>query len=371
MLVLNSNMENGTLTVSLRIEPGEFMDALNEAYAEHTDTYPVPGHASGLAPREEIEKLYGETALFDEALDICVPRLYARYLKENGIRTVGRPQLTEVTWLHGGGAKFTVVCDVYPKVKLGQYKGLTVDAKRENTEEFTAKALTAACMNMTAEVPQGMVTQKLEAMLAKEKMQIGRDAIYNLLSDFTAVIEAAYAEMDIHRSKAQVQAEALDVMLQTVSGDNKAVSPEKFRSLVRELVEHYRIVPRTFDETIDRLVAEHSTKKRAMTPDERIDAAFDAYLGSINQTLGLWRENNTEKARDAAMFDLLLGAVAEAEGLVVSGDEYMRAMRQLSDETGVELDEVMAQVDGQLVREQMLRDKARELIVSSAKERGE
>lgn len=34
MLVLNSNMENGTLTVSLRIEPGEFMDALNEAYAE-------------------------------------------------------------------------------------------------------------------------------------------------------------------------------------------------------------------------------------------------------------------------------------------------------------------------------------------------
>ena len=36
MLVLNSNMENGTLTVSLRIEPGEFMDALNEAYAEHT-----------------------------------------------------------------------------------------------------------------------------------------------------------------------------------------------------------------------------------------------------------------------------------------------------------------------------------------------
>lgn len=56
---------------------------------------------------------------------------------------------------------------------------------------------------------------------------------------------------------------------------------------------------------------------------------------------------------------------------MVSGDEYMRAMRQLSDETGVELDEVMAQVDGQLVREQMLRDKARELIVSSAKERGE
>ena len=78
-----------------------------------------------------------------------------------------------------------------------------------------------------------------------------------------------------------------------------------------------------------------------------------------------------EAQRTSDMFDLLLGAVAEAEGLVISGDEYMQVMQQLSDETGVELDEVMAQVDGQLVREQMLRDKARELIVSSAKERGE
>ena len=368
MLVLNSNLENGSLTVCLRIEPGEFMDALNAAYAEHTDTYPVPGFASGLAPREEVEKLYGETALFDEALDICVPKLYAQYLSDNGIRTVGRPQLTEVTWLTGGGAKFTVVCDVYPEVKLGQYKSLEVDAKRENAEEFTARALTAACLNMTAQVPQGMVTQKLDAMLAKEKMQIGQDAVYNLLSDVTAVIEAAYAEMDLHRPKAQIQAEALDVMLQTVSGDNKVVSPEKFRALVHELVEHYRIVPSTFDETIDRLVAERTSKNRAMTPDERIDEAFDAYLGSVNQTLGLWRENNTEKARDAARFDLLLGAVAEAEGLTVSEDEYMLVMQQISDETGVELDEVMAQVAEQPVREQLLRDKARELIVSSAKE---
>lgn len=368
MLVLENRIENGTLTVSLRIEPAEFMDALNEAYSEHTDTYPVPGYAAGLAPREEIERLYGETALFDEALDICVPRLYSKYLAGSGLRTVGRPQLTEVTWLTGGGARFTVVCDLYPEVTLGRYRDLSVSARRDDGEKFTAKALTAACMNMTAEVPQGMVSQKLDAMLAKEKMRVGQDVIYNLLADFTAVLEGAYAETDLHRPKAQIQAEALDIMLQTVSGDNRVVSPGKFRELVREHVEHYRILPRSFDETVDRLVEERKAKKRAMSPDERIDEAFDAYLGSINQTPGLWRENNTEKARDAARFDLLLGAVAEAEHLTVSGDEIMQVMSRISDETGAELDEVMARVDESAVREQLLRDKALHLIVDSARE---
>ena len=119
MTVISSICENNTLTLTLRIERSEFAKALDEAYMNDTEHYAVPGFAAGLAPRKKIEELYGQTALFDEALDICVPRLYSRYLSENGIRTVGRPQLTAVTWLMGGGADFTVVCGVYPEVKLG------------------------------------------------------------------------------------------------------------------------------------------------------------------------------------------------------------------------------------------------------------
>ena len=143
MTVISSICENNTLTLTLRIERSEFAKALDEAYMNDTEHYAVPGFAAGLAPREKIEELYGQTALFDEALDICVPRLYSRYLSENGIRTVGRPQLTAVTWLMGGGADFTVVCGVYPEVKLGEYKELEVNAKRDDEETFTAAVLTA------------------------------------------------------------------------------------------------------------------------------------------------------------------------------------------------------------------------------------
>ena len=305
MTVISSVCENNTLTLTLRIERGEFAKALDEAYMNDTEHYAVPGFAAGLAPREKIEELYGQTALFDEALDICVPRLYSRYLSENGIRTVGRPQLTAVTWLTGGGADFTVVCGVYPEVKLGEYKELEVNAKRDDEEAFPAAVLTAACTNMQAEVPESMVKQKLEAILAGDKMRVAQDPIYNVLADFTAILDEAYKQSDVTRSRAQVQAEALDVMLQTVSGDNREVSPAKLHELIRELVEHYRIVPRSFDEMLENIISERGTKKRAMTDDEKINDAFAAYLGTINQTEEMWRKDNTKRAEDAARFEIM------------------------------------------------------------------
>lgn len=368
MLELAKNRDGDTLTVTLRIEPGEFAKALDDAYVENSERFPVPGYAAGLAPREEIEKLYGATALFDEALDICVPQLYGKWLSEHGVRTVGRPQLTEVTWLEGGGAKFTVVCDVYPEIELGEYRSLEVRAPRSETERFTAAALSAACANMKGEPPKGMVEQKLESMLAGEKLRISRDAIYHVLADFIDILDEAYRETDIVRPKAQVRAEALDVMLQTVSGDNRELSPARFRELVRELVDRYRPIPRGFDETLDRLMQEHSTKKRAMTDEQKIDAAFDAYLGSIDQNLELWRQNKRPMAEDAARFDLLLTAVAERERLFVTDEELAEVYRQIAGETGLELEEVMAEVEAEPVRSQLLRDKARQLIVDSARE---
>lgn len=368
MIVLSSNTKNQTLTATIRIQRDEFLHALQEAYIANTDKIVLPGYAAGLAPREAIEQYYGETALFDEALDLCVPKLYSEYLQENRLRTVGRPQLTEVTWLSGGGAKFTVVCDLFPAVKLGTYKGVKVPASRKNADEFAAKALVAACTEVQADVPQVMIQQKLGAMLAGKKMQIGRDAIYHVLADFTAVLEQAYRETGVCRPQAQVRAQALDVMLQTVSGDNAQLSPSKFRALIKELVEHYRAIPDDFDATIDRLLEERGKSKRAMDDGQKIDEAFDAYLGSINQTLEMWRENNAEKAKDAARFDLLLSAVAEAEGLAVSETEMTALYARIAQESGCSLAEVAAQVQPQPLREQLLRDKAMRLIVENAKE---
>lgn len=90
-----------------------------------------------------------------------------------------------------------------------------------------------------------------------------------------------------------------------------------------------------------------------MTDDEKINEAFAAYLGTINQTEEMWRKDNTKRAEDAARFDLLLNAVAQAEKISVSEAELASLMRDIAEATGLELENVMAVVEPQPLREQL------------------
>lgn len=367
MIVLKNEINEQISTVTLRIEPNEFAKALQDAYLENTERFIVPGYAPGLAPRDKIEEIYGVTALFDEALDLCVPKMYNDFLSENDLHIIGRPQLTEVTWMEGGGASFTVTCDIYPKITLGQYKGITVSCNREDDEEaFAAAVLTKACMNMNTHVPNGMIEQKLSAMIAQEKMRIGKDPIYHVLADCVEILEKAYYEADIHRPKAQIRAEALDAMLQTVSGDNKQVTKEFFTNIIKELVQRYRILPKSMDRTLDEIIEARKQKKSAMNDEQKMDEAFEAYLGSLELTEKSWRSQQREQAADAARFDLLFNAVAECENLSISTSELEAIYNEIANQCAMELDEVIAQIDPQPVKEQLLRDKARHLILDSA-----
>ena len=363
MIVLQSDVKQGTLTVMLRIEPEEFFSALKDAYLERTDEYPVPGFAAGLASRAEIEKLYGRTALYDEALDLCVPTLYRRYLEENGLRTAGRPKLTEVTWLDDGAA-FTVICDLYPDIHPGQYLGIETGISPEDKEAFTADVLAQACSRMAADVPEGMVQQKLDAMLAGEKLRTGQDAVYHLLADTVWILDQSYRETGIFRPKAQIRAEALDAMLQTVSGENR--DPDLLRRLIRDLVSRYRPLPENFDERLKEIREQRSRRRKSMQPEERVNEAFAAYLGSIDMDEESWRRQNHDQAAQSARLDLLLNTVAEREKLSVTDSELSDVIRRVAEEAMLEPEEVMAQAELQPIREQILRDKARELILKNA-----
>lgn len=367
MKILNQKNEHGNLFVTLRIEPHEFEKALLDAYLENTERYIVPGYAAGLAPRNKIEEIYGPTALFDEALDLCVPNLYNQFLSENDLRIIGSPQLTEVTWMEGGGASFTVTCDLYPDIKLGTYKGIQTTCKREeNEEEFAADVLTKACVNMTAEVPEGMISQKLNSMAAQEKLRIGQDPIYHVLADCIEILKKAYHEIGVHRPKNQVDAEALDIMLQTVSTDNQKMTKEFFASLVKALIQRYRSVPRNIDEILDQLINARSKEKSSMTQEQKIDEAYLAYLSSLELTEEQWRKQHYDQASDAACFDLLLNAVAKEEQFTVTDSDLHQVYSEIAQQCELEIEEVLAAIDTRAVQEQLLRDKARHFILDNA-----
>ena len=62
--------KDGILQVMLCAEAEEFREARRRAYLEHTDRYPVPGCAGGLASLTDLEKVYGPAVLYDEALEL-------------------------------------------------------------------------------------------------------------------------------------------------------------------------------------------------------------------------------------------------------------------------------------------------------------
>lgn len=189
MKVLDIKNDQDIMSVTIKIEPQEFTAAQKEAYLDNTDRFVVPGRAPGLAEPAEINAVYGPDALADEALARSVPFWFGTFLAKFNIRTVGRPEVLETARLADGGAVFRVRTTIYPKVKLGCYKGLHVAQRRgDNEEEFTMAVLKEACREMEGIAPDAMVEQKLDALAAQEKLNVSQDAVYHLLADVVCVL---------------------------------------------------------------------------------------------------------------------------------------------------------------------------------------
>ena len=366
MKLLDKKEESNVMTAVIAIEPHELAEARRAAYLDETERWPVPGIAPGLASIEEIEKTCGADALMDGALARALPAAYSQFLAESGVRTVGRPEVSSVTLTRDGGARFTARAALYPKVKLGDYKGIAVPEARTDEEEFRMAVLREACRGMEAEVPVAMTEARLDAMTAQEKLRVCGDAVYHLLADVVALVHGAYEAAGVTRPAAQVRAEALDIMLQAVSSDNGTPSFPFILSQLRAAAERYRPLPDGFDEHIKTLASERSAKRGAMTPEEQADEAFGAYLGSIGGDEKTWRAERRKEAEEAARCDLLLEATAEAEGLEASDADVDALAAQIAEKSCASPEEVIEHAGRETMRRQLLRDKACRLIVGSA-----
>lgn len=366
MKVKQENVKNSRLEVCLIIEADEFQKALHDAYLEKTDVIVVPGFAPGLAPRNEIEKIYGRDVLYDEALDICIPAAYRQYLNEKKLHPVGKPELAEITWLADGEVSFLVKAELYPEVTLGQYKGIETKIPKEKEEEYAADVLTKACRNMQVRISDAMIASRLDALVAKEKIAAARDPVYCLLTDCIYILKEAYHAADVHRPLSQVRAEAMDHMLQSVSADNQGIEIDFYLARVKEIVRRYHDLPEHFDEKLQRILAQRAEAKKNMTNDEISDEVFEAYLGTLELSEKQFREEHTDQARDAVMFDLLFMAVADKEGIQINEAEIYQAVGKIAEQCSVDLEDVYQAVDRDALKEQLVRDKAREFILSHA-----
>lgn len=366
MKITKKEKDNYLLRVTLSAEKEEFNQARRQAYLDHTDVYVVPGKAPGLADINDLTKMYGPAVLYDEGLDILIPQSFSRFLLEEGARIVGKPEVKEITYQEDGGVSFTVEADLYPEIVLGEYLHIAVPYERTDVEHFEKAVLQKACENIKGQIPKHMVEQKLNALAAKEKLNVSQDAIYHLLADTIVILQDSYRGAGVNRPFVQIREEALDLMLQTVSGDNKRVTQEFFVHLVHTMVERYISLKPDFDGQVAGYIEKRAKSRAAMTPEQQTEEAFTAYLGSLGLDEKQWRKEREGQAAREVCQDLLLDEVAKKEKIQVEEHEMNAYLEQIAAQCGMEAEEVRAQIDTAPILWQMQRDKARILILESA-----
>ena len=86
----------------------------------------VPGFRKGRVPRQIFNRMYGEEALYQDALNALLPNAYADAVQEAGIKPVAQPEVNIESMEKDAAWVLSAKVTVEPEVELGQYKNLEV-----------------------------------------------------------------------------------------------------------------------------------------------------------------------------------------------------------------------------------------------------
>lgn len=137
-------------TLSFSIDQETIKIGLDKAFNKVKANISVPGFRKGKISRQMFNKMYGEEALFEEALNAVLPTAYDAAVKEAGIEPVAQPKIDVAKMEKGSDWELTAEVVVKPTVSLGDYKDLTVEveATKEVSDEEVETRLTNSQNNL-------------------------------------------------------------------------------------------------------------------------------------------------------------------------------------------------------------------------------
>lgn len=121
---LEGNMAKLTIEASAE----DFEKALDTAYQKNKGKITLPGFRKGKVPRAMIEKMYGKEVFYEDAANALIPSAYAKAVDECEEEIVSQPTIDVVQAEAGKAFIFTAEVALKPEVTLGKYKGVEVEA---------------------------------------------------------------------------------------------------------------------------------------------------------------------------------------------------------------------------------------------------
>ena len=412
-------LEKSRVALTIEVGAEEFEAAVNKAYLKMRGKINVPGFRVGKAPRKIIEKMYGAEVFYEEAVNIILPDAYEAAVKEQGLETVGYPQV-ELESCTKDGVVFKCTVAVYPEVKLGQYKGLEApkaevkvaaadvnarlkemadrNSRLVSVERAVKKGDTADIdfegfdngvafdggkgENFDLEIGSGSFVPGFEDQLIGMKAGEEKDIDITFPENYTP--ELAGKPVVFHVKVNEVKVKELPAIDDEFAKDvSEFDTLKELKADIKKKMTDERTVAaqRAFEDVLMTKVAEGI---KAEIPDEMIEMQAHQMLEGFKQQLasqGIPFEQYTkmtgmneeqiimdakEPATNQVRMDLAIRAIIKAEGLEVTDEEVENEIKSLAEKYGMELDTVKKFLNPEDIKEQVMREKVIKVVADSA-----
>ena len=415
---------DGVLTFS--IEQAEIQKGLTTAFNKVKGNLNVPGFRKGKVSRQVFNRMYGEEALYEDALNAVLPEAYEAAVKEAGIDPVSQPKIDVDSMEKGQDWVIKAEVTVKPEVKLGDYKELTVEKQdREVTEEDVdarikreqeAQAELVIKEDEAAENGDTVVID-FKCFLGEETFEGGKGENYSLelgsnsfipgFEDQLVGVKAgeskevnvtfpedyqaedlagkdAVFKVTVHEVKAKELPELDDEFAKDVddSVETLAELKEKYRKELTETKE--KAAEDAKDEAAIRQAVENAEiveLPHSMVHDE-VHRSMDEFLNNM-QRQGISPEmyyqltGSTEadlhqqfegEAETRVKTNLVIEAIAKAEGLEATEEDIEKEIQELSEAYNMPVDQIKRVLTEDMLKHDITMKKAVEIVTGTAKE---
>lgn len=427
MSVQVEKLEKSMAKLTIEVSADDLEKAIESAYQKNRGKISIPGFRKGKAPRKLIEQMYGKGVFYEDAANELINSEYPKAAEESGEDIVSNPKIDISQVESGKPFIFTAEVALKPPVSLGKYKGVKVEKadldvtdadvdaeidKQRNTNARTVEIADRAVQK------DDMITLDFEGFVDGEAFKGGKGEDYPLTIGSGAFIpgfEEQLIGVEIGKETevkvkfpADYQAAELadkDAVFKcTVKAIKEKQLPElndEFASDVSEFetLQEYREDARK--KLVERKTAEAKAKKedeavKAVIEDSEMELpeamietqqrqivndfaqrlqmqglSMEQYLQYTGSSVEKMMEQVKPQAEERIKSRLVLEAVAAAEKLEATDEEFEAELKKMADQYKMEVEKIKGMIsekEQKQIRDDLAVQKAADFVVENSKE---
>lgn len=419
-------LEHNMAKLTIEVPYEEFDKAVDKAYKRNKNKINVPGFRKGKVPRQVMEKMYGREVFFEDAANIIIPDAYSKAYEECEEEIVSSPKIDVVQMEADKPFIFTAEVALNPSVKLGKYKGVKIDKIETEVTDEDVEAQIEKDRNEQARIVavEGRPVQDgdtavidFEGFVDGEAFEGGKGENYSLGIGSHSFIPG-FEEQLIGKNAGE-ECDVNVTFPEDYHAEDLAGKPAVFKCKIHEIKE--KQIPELdadfaedagfdsveeYKEEVKKKLAERKEKegkdkKEEAVIDTIIEGAemdipkamietqqrqmidefgqqlsmqglsLDQYFTFTGMTREMMMEQTAPRAEKKIKARLVLEAVAEAEKLEVTEEEYEAELKEMAENykmTVEKLKDIFDEYEEKQVKKDLRIKKAIDFVVSNAKE---